>query len=127
MKLSQLVEQYIADLPIGCVLTEEQIARSLRNATRQYCGYAILASAESLDAVGAAPGGVDVDLSDSELAIIQPLWTLYLEKENALALEASKSQGAELFGRSVSEVVPSILEYELSLPRLAFSFAVRSI
>lgn len=123
MKLSQLVEQYLADLPIGCVLTEEQIARSLRNATRQYCGYAVLASAQSSDGLGSS----DADLSDSELAVIQPLWMLYMEKENAMALEASKSQGAELFGRSVSEVVPSILEYELALPRLAFSFAVRSI
>lgn len=123
MKLSQLVEQYLADLPIGCVLTEEQIARSLRNATRQFCGYAVLASAQS----AGGPGGGDVDLSDSELAVIQPLWMLYMEKENAMALEASKSQGAELFGRSVSEVVPSILEYELALPRLAFSFAIRSV
>lgn len=132
MKISQLVEQYLADLPIGCVLTEEQIARWLRNATRQYCGYAILASAQYLGGpIENLPAGAsqfaDIELSDSELAIIQPLWLLYIEHENAIALEASRSQGADPYGRSTPEVKQSILDYERELPRLAFSYEVRSI
>lgn len=135
MKISQLVDQYFADLPIGCVLTEEQVTRHLRDAVRQYCGYARLTSAQSVDDVhsvlddtsGATPVAVDVDLTHSELAIIRPLWLLYIEKENSTALEASRSQGAELFGRAVSEVVQSILDYELRLPQLTFSYEVRSI
>lgn len=132
MKVSQLVEQYLADLPIGCVLTEEQIARHLRDAVRQYCGYARLTSAQSLDTVHSdiysSDGAVvDVDLTHSELAIIRPLWLLYNEYENATALEASRSQGADPFGRNTSESKQSILDYELSLPRLTFSFEVRSI
>lgn len=132
MKISQLVEQYLADLPIGCVLTEEQIARHLRNATRQYCGYAVLASAQYLggpieNLPGAADLFADIEVSDSELAIIQPLWLLYIEKESAAALEASRSQGADPWGRATSEVIQSILDYERELPRLAFSYEVRSI
>ena len=102
MKISQLVDQYLAELPIGCVLTEVQIARHLRDAVRQYCGYARLTSAQSLDTVHSdlytpedVPAPVDVDLTHSELAIIRPLWLLYIEHENAMALEASRSQGAD--------------------------------
>lgn len=134
MKISQLVDQYVAELPIGCVLTEEQITRHLRDAVRQYCGYARLTSAQSLDTVHSdlytpdtVPVAVDVDLTHSELAIIRPLWLLYIEKENAMALEASRSQGADPYGRNTAEVTQSILDYEGSLPRLTFVFEVRSI
>ncbi|WP_395601211.1 hypothetical protein AB4P95_29805 (plasmid) [Pseudomonas sp. A1437] len=134
MKISQLVDQYLAELPIGCVLTEEQIARHLRDAVRQYCGYARLTSAQSLDTVHSdlytpedVPAPVDVDLTHSELAIIRPLWLLYIEHENAMALEASRSQGADPYGRSTPEVKQSILDYERSLPQLTFVFEVRSI
>lgn len=134
MKISQLVDQYVAELPIGCVLTEEQITRHLRDAVRQYCGYARLTSAQSLDTVHSdlytpdtVPVAVDVDLTHSELAIIRPLWLLYIEKENAMALEASRSQGADPYGRNTAEVTQSILDYEGSLPRLTFVYEVRSI
>lgn len=134
MKISQLVDQYFAELPIGCVLTEEQVARHLRDAVRQYCGYARLTSAQSLDTVhsdlytpDAEPVAADVDLTHSELAIIRPLWLLYIEHENAMALEASRSQGADPYGRQTSEVKQSILEYEMRLPQLTFVYEVRSI
>jgi hypothetical protein len=134
MKISQLVDQYVAELPIGCVLTEEQITRHLRDAVRQYCGYARLTSAQSLDTVHSdlytpdtVPGAVDVDLTHSELAIIRPLWLLYIEHENAMALEASRSQGADPYGRSTPEVKQSILDYEQRLPQMTFVYEVRSI
>lgn len=134
MKISQLVDQYVADLPIGCVLTEEQITRHLRDAVRQYCGYSRLASAQSVDGVHSelytpddTPAPLDVDLTLSELGIIRPLWLLYIEKENAIALEASVTQGANPFGRSATETQQSITDYELSLPRLTFVYEVRSI
>mgnify|MGYP003409789645 CR=1 FL=1 len=134
MEISQLVDQYVAELPIGCVLTEEQITRHLRDAVRQYCGYARLTSAQStdgvhsdIDATATAEGAQNLDLTPSELAIIRPLWLLYIEHENAMALEASRSQGAELYGRSTPEVKQPILEYERSLPQLTFTYEVRSI
>lgn len=122
MKLSELVDQYMVVLPIGCVLTEEQVMRSLRDAARQYCGHADLVAGVNVD--GAALIGdvaeQDVDISHSELSVIKPLWLLYLERENGMALEASRTQGAELFGRSVAEVQASIQDYETRLPLLAF-------
>ncbi|QIB09042.1 hypothetical protein GZ982_30320 (plasmid) [Pseudomonas fluorescens] len=122
MKISELAAQHMAELPIGCVLTSEQVERSLRDATRQYCGCADLKSGQVVNAqalIGADPTQ-DVDLTAGELSLIRPLWLLYLEKENSMALEASRSQGAELFGRAVAEVQPAIQDYELRLPELAF-------
>lgn len=122
MKIRELSAQYMAELPIGCVLTGEQIERSLRDAVRQYCGHADLASGESVSASALVGNdqAQDVDVSMSELSIIRPLWLLYLEKENSMALEASRAQGAELFGRAVTEVQMSIQDYEMRLPQLCF-------
>lgn len=122
MRISVLAAQHMAVLPIGCILTDEQVERSLRDATRQYCGHADLASGQSVDDQALAGGveGQDVDLTHGELSIIRPLWLLYLERENSMGLEASRTQGAELFGRSVAEVQMSIVEYETRLPQLAF-------
>lgn len=134
MKISQLVAQFFAVLPLGCVLDEEQVTRSLRKATRQYCGYAQLSSQTAsdgtftdIDATDTAVNAQDFDLSPSELAVIRPLWKLYIDEENALALEASRSQGADPFGRSASEVAAAIAEYEQRLPSLCFTFEIRSI
>lgn len=134
MKISQLVEQFIAVLPIGCVLDDVQITRHLRGAVRQYCGYARLANAQSADGVHTdidvsetAEGAQDFDLTPSELSIIRPLWMLYLEKENGTALEASRSQGADPWGRPVAEVAMAITDYEQRLPSLTFVFEVRSV
>lgn len=122
MKISVLASQHMAVLPIGCVLTDEQVLRSLRDATRHYCGCATLASGETVDASALANGvGQDVDLTHGELSLIKPLWMLYLERENSMALEASRTQGAELFGRSVAETQVSIEMYEQRLPALAFT------
>jgi len=122
MKLSELVAGYVEVLPIGCVLDEHQIERSLRTATRFYCGCADLAGGVKVSAaaqIGNDPEQ-DVDLTHGELELIRPLWDLYMEKENSMALEASRTQGAELFGRSVAEVQASIQDYEMRLPQLAF-------
>lgn len=129
MKSSQLVAQHMAVLPIGCVLLPDQVERSLRDATRQYCGYASLESGQIIDASAMAEAGSDqdIDLSLSELSVIRPLWALYMERENAMALEASRSQGADVFGRAVAEVQMSINDYEMRLPQLAFYSDIVSI
>lgn len=120
MKLSVLAAQYMAVLPIGCVLTDDQVLRSLRDAVRFYCGHADLASGGSVGALALGEAGDDVEVSESELSIIKPLWLLYMERENSTALEASRTQGAEVYGRAVSEVQASIIDYETRLPALAF-------
>ncbi|QLG96716.1 hypothetical protein HZF02_32890 (plasmid) [Pseudomonas yamanorum] len=122
MKISELATQYMAVLPLGCVLTDDQVQRNLRTAVRFYCGFADLVSEEAVNgqALIGSDEAQDVTLSHGELALIRPLWDLYMERENSMALEASRSQGAELFGRTVAEVQMSIQEYEMRLPQLAF-------
>jgi len=122
MRISVLAAQHMAELPLGLVLTDEQVLRNLRDATRQYCGYASLTSGQTVNesALGGGAEPVDVDLTTSELALIRPLWLLYNERENGMALESSRSMGADPYGRSVAEVQASIQDYELRLPQLAF-------
>lgn len=124
MKVSQLVAQFFAVLPIGCALDEEQVTRNLREAITSYCGYRRLTDAQpELDAAGAP----DFDLSDSELALIKPLWHLKNDRENASMFEASRSQGADPFGRSMAECDAAIEQYLLALPSKSFCFEVISI
>lgn len=129
MKISALVTQYMAVLPIGCLLLEEQIQRSLRDATRHYAGVADFESGQVIDASAQADADSpqDIDLSLSELVLIRPLWLLFMERENSMMLEASRTQGAELYGRAVSEVEGGITEYLTRLPQLAFSSDLVSI
>lgn len=66
------------------------------------------------------------NLSVSEWAIIRPLFLLYVERENAIQLEASRGMGVDVFGRSSSEVAGDITQMELTMPHnaslsLAFS------
>lgn len=129
MKSSQLVTQHMAVLPIGCVLLNDQVERSLRDAIRQYFGYANLESGQVIDSMAQATADStqDIDLSESELSVIKPLWLLYLERENSMALEASRSQGAEVYGRAVDTIQRDIIDYETRLPLLAFSSDIVSI
>lgn len=155
MLLSKIVEQYLANLPVGIVLEDSQVMRNLRRAVRFYCGYATLKSAPSeaelfvlsfveaglpapLFPVGDVhtpideseselPPGQDFDLSASELAILGPLWRLYNELENAQTLEASRSQGLDVYGRATSEVEADIRDKESLMPSMCFMEPVVSI
>lgn len=134
MKISQLVAQYFTVLPIGCVLDEDQVTRNLREAVRAYCGYRRLTNAQPdagihtpIDAQASATGDQDFDLTPSELALIEPLWHLKNDKENAIAFEASRTQGADPFGKTAAECDAAIADFLRELPSKSFSFEVRSI
>ena len=154
MKLSEIIAQYLAHLPVGIVLEDSQVTRNLRKAVRAYCGYATLKSEPSeaelyvlsfveagleaplfplgnvhspVNAEDDIPSGQDFDLTPSELAIIQPLWTLYNEWENAQSLEASRSQGLDVYGRTTGEIVMDIRERESMMANLCFMEPVVSI
>ena len=134
MNISQLVAQYFAVLPIGCALDEDQVTRNLRESVRAYCGYRRLTNAQpgqdfhtAIDEQASATDDQDFDLTASELVVIQPLWYLKNDKENATAFEASRAQGADPFGKSAAECDAAIEQYMLTLPSKCFSFEVRSI
>lgn len=129
MRLSQIVDAYMADIPAGIVLGRTQIERTLKNAVRLFCAYAVIASAPpaegqahtAIDATNSIASGQDFDLSPSEYGIIGPLFRLYVERENAMNLEASRALGLDVFGRQVSEIEQEIRQYETELPSMAFS------
>lgn len=154
MLLSEIIAEYSKHLPVGIVLEDSQIIRNLRKAVRLYCGYATLKYAPSeaelyvlsitdlglcapllpigdvhspVNADDAIPAGQDFKLTASELAIIQPLWTLYNEWENAQSLEASRSQGLEVYGRTTGEIAMDIREREQGMADVCFMEPVVSI
>jgi len=69
----------------------------------------------------------DIWLSHSEWAIIKPLFYLYIERENALHLEASRVLGVDVYGRSVSEVQGEISNYHEQMHLKAFHFKAFTI
>lgn len=70
----------------------------------------------------------DSDITDGEWFVIRPLFMLYVERENARALEASKQLGVEVYGRTVDQVEADIRTYETQdLPRLAFAQTVEVV
>jgi hypothetical protein len=82
------------------------------------------------DPVPPVPPELDVQtvITNSEWALIKPLYLLYVERENARALEASRMQGVDPYGRTVSEVQADIERYESGdMPRLAFFQPVETI
>jgi hypothetical protein len=176
MRCSVLLASYVAVRPLGIILEDDQLARSLKRSIRFYCGYATLTHAPSafeillqdaeaariaaerqqIDLLGIggvltpweraalpkvplyAPRGVDVhspvdasngfigdqdfDLTPSEYALIWPLFELYVELENAEALEASRASGMDGWGRSTDTIRAEIEQTEERMSKAAFEF-----
>lgn len=156
MRCSELLAAYLAELPLGVILTDEQISRHLKRAIRFYCGFATLVNAPSAfeqaqaaaTAAGLLPplfpvpgqaihspvsannlleGDQDFDLSPSEYTLIRPLFELYVELEGAVGQESSRSVGIEQYGRSSAEVQAQITQAEEDMPKKAFYSAVVTI
>ena len=109
----------------GLVIDGDAVLAQAVAAARQYLAWGDLASVPDGDLCG-----VDehCDVTASEWGLIKPLVALYVERENARALEASRGQGVDVYGRSVSEIEQSIAQYEtMDLPRMAFRAAPESI
>ncbi|MDF0506607.1 hypothetical protein POK33_38295 [Burkholderia cenocepacia] len=88
-----------------------------------YGGTVVTPPAPSLPDPMPEPGSLSLEtaITDSEWAIIRPLFMLYVERENARALEASRGLGVDPYGRSVDQIEGDIRQYEVTeLPRLAF-------
>jgi hypothetical protein len=135
MKLSDIVDGFMETLPAGIVVGAPTIIRCLKKAVRFYAGYAVIRSAQPagggvhspVDASDSIDGKQDIDLSQSEYAIIRPLFELYVEQENATHLEASRGLGIDVYGRTVSEISQEILQRELDMPKQAFMEPVFSV
>lgn len=121
--LSVWVDQFSQhERPVGTVLPESVLMAMGVAAANKYAGYAKLSWS---NVGGIADSTVDITLG--EWSIIRPLFLLYVERENAIYLEASRATGLEVFGRTVSEIAQDIAVYEADLPRLCFSRDIISI
>ena len=89
--------------PIGVILSDASICGLLIAAVRFYVGYTNLSA--SVD-------HRTTPLTASEWSIIRPLFLLYVERETALQLEATRVMGADPFGRSSSEIAAEIQQVE---------------
>jgi hypothetical protein len=129
--LSELVAEFVATRSPGwLVLTEIESQECALAALRFYAAHGIVASLIVLDPDGvpvdtsADIGLIDatVELTAGEWAVVRPLFSLYVEKEQALRLEASRAAGLEVYGRQVAEVSADIavMEGPDGLPSRAF-------
>lgn len=156
MTLAELVEQFmVVRATAGLVLDETETLECAVRATRMFAAYGDIASLSGSDQLPGAAGGwgqqapwpdpepaiadplpvkdlclidADVELTVGEWAIISPLFSLYVEKENAIRLEASRGMGTDPYGRSVAEVAGDIERQENEvIPAKAFRAALITV
>ena len=118
--ISELAAEYAQeDRPAGIIIDDAQVVRQLIAATRRYAAYGALKHGTEpvpeFDDITE-----DTELSLGEWGMIRPLFVLYVERETAVQLEASRAMGVEVFGRTVSEISAEITQYETMLPEKAF-------
>jgi hypothetical protein len=117
--LADLAEKFATqERPAGNLLDDGTVLAQAVAATRFYAGYAVIRAREGADPVPAIDGTLEI--SESEWALIRPLFMLYVERETALQLEASRGMGIDPFGRSASEIAAEISQAEADMPRRAF-------
>ena len=132
MTLADLVAEYVATRSPGwLVLTEAEAAECAVAALRFYAAHGVIASLITVDPDGLpADTSVDlrlvqleVDLTTGEWSIVRPLFGLYVEREQALRLEASRAAGLDVYGRPVSEIAGDIavMEGPDGVPSRAFA------
>lgn len=88
------------------------------NATRFYAGWAKLEDTASRPGPFFVAGSTIVSMD--EWSIIAPLFRLYVERETALVIEASRGLGVEQVGRDSSTVASDILNEESLLAQKAY-------
>lgn len=111
----------------GLVIDDDKVQELAVAAARQFVAWGDLSGVEPGDDELAAVTGVLL-VSAGEWGVIKPLFMLYVERENARALEASRGQGVDVYGRDVNTIESDIRQYEIvDMPRLAFISLPESI
>lgn len=105
--------------PIGVILSDASICGLLIAAVRFYVGYTNLSASvdhrTTLEEITE-----ETPLTASEWSIIRPLFLLYVERETALQLEATRVMGADPFGRNSSEIAAEIQQVESEMADKAY-------
>jgi hypothetical protein len=121
--------------PAGNILDNPTLTALAIKAVEFYSGYGALATHLAIPIADPAPDPpapypaitASTDVSVSEWSVIGPLFLLYVERENAIQLEASRGMGIDPFGRSSSEVAGDIANLELDFPHRAFQRDILTI
>ena len=118
--------------PLASLLDTESLIANAVAATRFYAGFSgLCAEKHEDDGHPQVPSFSnitgDTEINTSEWALIRPLFLLYVEKEEARQLEASRGMGLDPYGRSSSEVQSEITQYETDLARKAFCVPFQTI
>ena len=124
MLISEMVAQFQAvGETTGLLLDAVQLTYCALNAARFYAGFGPL---RLLPATATEPDAA-TDMTAGELALIRPLFVLYVEREQAAMLEASRAANVEFYGRSVGEIAADILATEGSMAERAFVRAIITV
>nr|DAY72180.1 MAG TPA: hypothetical protein [Caudoviricetes sp.] len=118
------INELAADLcqterPVGVILSDVSVKGLLIAAVRFYAGYANLTESGE-ERTEVEDINEETTLTLSEWSIIRPLYLLYVERETALQLEATRVMGADPFGRSSSEIAAEIQQVEGEMANKAY-------
>ena len=126
-KLADLAKSFAEDeRPAGNLLDDASVLAQAIAATRFYAGFAALRDHAGKEPPEQSIIG-DTGITTSEWALVRPLFMLYVERETALQLEASRGMGIDPYGRSASEIASEIAQFEAELPRRAFFQAILTV
>ena len=128
--LRSLIDDFTTKARPIQLLGIDQVGALAVAALRFLAGYTRLETDyETEEALLPPPISYDLDtcIHLSEWALIKPLFMLYVERESAIQLEASRGLGIDVFGRSVSEIEQDIRAYEQGLPLQAFTQPILSL
>jgi len=124
--LTELADTFAKDeRPAGNLLDDAAVLAQAVAATRYYAGFAMLRAHDGATTPPDITGTTTI--TTSEWALIRPLFLLYVERETAIQLEASRGMGADPFGRSSSEVAAEITQIEAEMPCKAFFHPVVTV
>lgn len=98
------------------LLPPESVLAQAVAAVSFYAGYTGLSAWSEAE----TPIDSALEITLSEWARVRPLFALYVEREQALQLEATRGLGADVFGRATSEIASDIERMEAELPMRAF-------
>jgi hypothetical protein len=126
--ISERVQAFLdLERPTGVMLDPVSVTAQAIAAATFYRGFALLEEHWGrLEDDPLAPPLMELDgntlLTDSEWALIKPLFLLYVERETALMLEASRGLGVDVFGRATSEIAGDITAIEQEMAHRAFVY-----
>lgn len=117
MRIDALVSRWMQFRPIGTLIDAGQVLGCCIRAAEMYASHAGL-KAQNWTFGDFLDGSTD--LTVSEWGLIEPLFMLYVEREEALYIDATKQFGGDMERRSGSEVAQDIERYLETLPRKSF-------